>query len=146
VIRVTDKLGNHNFIELNAPVEINGKIFIKNDISRAMVDIVIDEQAFNATIRESLANQMFELISKVPPEVGLLLLDEAIDLIDMPNKERMMQKIQMAQGIVQDKVRQEQENQRMIAEATQIKANTNKETAGNIDRRPEEAAMGLGLS
>lgn len=152
VIRITDKLGNHNFITLNEPIdgrEINeslaGKIFIRNDITRAKVDIVIDEQAFNATIRESLSNQMFELISKLPPEVGLLLLDEAIDLLDLPNKDRLLAKISQAQGVMADQAKVKQENERMIAEATQNKAMTNMETKGNIDRRPEEAAMRQGL-
>jgi hypothetical protein len=141
-IRVTDKLGNYSFIDVNQRVDIDGKVFIRNDITRAKVDIVIDEQAFNATIRQSLADQMFELITKLPPEVSLLLLDEVVDFIDLPNKERMMQKIQMAQGVMQNKMQQEQQNQAMLAQAGMARAQVGQ---SQLNTRPEERAMAEGL-
>lgn len=141
-IRITDKLGNYQFVDINQPVELDGRVYIRNDITRAKVDIVIDEQAFNATIRQSLADQMFELISKLPPEVGLLLLDEVIEFLDYPNKERIMQKIQLAQGVMAQKVRQEQENQRMVAEAGLAKAQVGQD---QLNTKSEERAMAEGL-
>jgi hypothetical protein len=153
MLRVTNKLGQHSFIALNQPVdggEINpvlaGRPFIKNSIAQAKVDIVIDEEAFTATIRESLANQMFEMIGKLPPEVGLLMLDDVIDLLDLPNKDQLRIKIQQAQGMMQDKMQQEQANQRMVAEATRQKANTNVEKGQGVDRSKEEAAMAQGVA
>jgi len=145
IIRVTNKVGEHDFIKLNEVIQFNGRVFIKNAISRAKVDIVIDEQAFNATIRESLAAQMFELIGKLPPEVGILFLDDVIDLLDLPNKDTLVQKIRIAQGVMQNKLQQEQQNQRMIAQAEATKKVSANEGGATVDRRPEEAAMAQGL-
>jgi hypothetical protein len=140
VLRITNKTGEHDFIELNMPVNLNGKVYIKNDITQAKVDIVIDEQAFNATVRQTLADEMFLLISKLPPEIGILMLDDVIDFLDLPNKDKLMQKIQMVQGVMQQQMGTKQENERMVAEATKAKSETN-----TVNRSSEESAMRGGL-
>lgn len=150
VIRITNDLGEHTFVELNKMEEIDGIVYVRNDITRAKIDIVIDQQTFNATVRQTLADEMLTLITKLPPEIGLLMLDDVVDCLDLPNKDRLMQKIQMVQGMMNQKMSVEQENQRMIAEAAKLKAtgvaNKNANQGGSVNRAPEEAAMVGGLS
>jgi len=97
-----------------------------------------------------LADEMLGLIQKLPPEIGMLMLDDVVDFLDLPNKDRLMQKIQLVQGIMNEKMAVEQDNQRMIAEAAKLKAtgiaNKNPNQGGGVNRGAEEAAMVGGLS
>ena len=155
VLRITNKIAtglfgefadtlpgerDHKFLELNMPIQYEGKVYVRNDISRAKVDITIDEQAFNATVRQTLLDEFSLMVSKLPPEIGILMLDDMIDLSDAPNKDRMIEKIKLVQGAMTQQLAMKQQNERMVAEATKQKAEVNA-----VNRTGEETAMTEGL-
>jgi len=100
VIRVIDRDApeGFQFITINEQVTLGDKSYIRNDISKAKVDIEIDEQAFHATIREAILEQMMELAVKLPPEISLSLLDLIVGYSDVPGKDEMVRRIQQIQS------------------------------------------------
>ncbi len=115
MIRVTEKGGEYKFLEVNKYLTDGTQILIQNDITKSKVDIVIDEQVYHQTIRQAMQEQMMEMISKLPPDIGLLLLDIVISYSDIPKKDEIIQRIQMVQGIAQQ--RQDTEDQLKKADA-----------------------------
>ncbi|MGH8025468.1 MAG: hypothetical protein ACREO0_01965, partial [Pseudoxanthomonas sp.] len=59
---------------------------MENDITRSQADFVVDQQDFRETMRQAAAEQFFDLLGKMPPEISLQLLDLAFDMVDMPGK------------------------------------------------------------
>ena len=102
VIRVIDREApeGFKFVTINEKTTLDEKSYIRNDISRAKVDIEIDEQAFHATIREAIMEQMMDLAGKLPPEISLALLDLVIAYSDVPGKDEMVRRIQQIQQMV----------------------------------------------
>jgi hypothetical protein len=47
----------------------------------------------------AMAEMLMETISKMPPEMGLQLLDLAVDLTDIPNKDEIVARIRKMNGI-----------------------------------------------
>lgn len=107
-VRITDQMGGYGFLEINKYVTDGTEILVQNDISKAKVDIVIDEQVYHATIRQALMEQMMEMVVKLPPDIGLLLLDLVVEYSDLPKKAEMVQRIQQIQGALQQKQKQTQ--------------------------------------
>ncbi len=106
-IRITDQ-GQVSFVTLNQPLvdEETGRSFIRNDITQARVDIKIDEEAYHATIREALMEQMMDLVGKLSqtmPMVALALLDLVASYSDVPGRDEIVariRQIQAAAGVV----------------------------------------------
>lgn len=69
-----------------------------NDITRSKADFIVSEQDFKASIREAMFQSMMDLIAKLPPEVGLQLLDMVIDFADVPNKEEIVARVRKING------------------------------------------------
>jgi len=73
------------------------KVLIRNDISRALVDIKIEEEAYHATFRQAIMEEMMELIVKLPPEISIALLDLVVSYSDLPGRDEMVRRIQQIQ-------------------------------------------------
>jgi peroxiredoxin family protein len=69
-----------------------------NDITKSKADYIVDEQDFQASTREAMFLAMMELISKLPPEVGMAMLDMVIDFANVPNKEEIVSRIRKLNG------------------------------------------------
>ena len=89
--RITGDRGQQEFMTVNAPDE-NGNI---NDITARKADFVVDTQAYNATLRQSMVESVLELAGKLPPEVVFNLLDLIVELHDIPESisKEMVQRI-----------------------------------------------------
>lgn len=103
IIRILDRAGNFDFVTINEQVtdKETGQVYIRNDISRTKVDIKIDEQAYNTTVRETLMAQMTELVGKLSqsmPQVALALLDMVASYSDFPERDEMVRRIQQIQA------------------------------------------------
>jgi hypothetical protein len=126
MVRITDTVGEYQFLELNKYIMDGDQILIQNDITKAKVDITIDEQAFHANIRQALLEQMMDMVSKMPPDVGIMLLDLVVEYSDMPKGPEMAGRIKMIQQMIMGQKAQEQENAQrdadLQAQATQVKA------------------------
>jgi len=115
--RITDQMGGFDFLEINKYLDDGtGQILVQNDITKAKVDIVIDQQVYHATVRQALQEQMMEMVGKLPPDIALLLLDMVVDYSDLPKKDEMVQRIRMIQGLQQ----QQKAEQEAMAAANQV--------------------------
>jgi hypothetical protein len=109
--RIRDQQGGYNFIDANTYVTDGSRILIQNDISKAEVDIVIDEQVFHATVRQAFFEQMMAMLGQLPPEIGLMLLPMAIEYSDLPQKDEMVRQIIEAKNLLMQRMGGGQPNQ-----------------------------------
>jgi len=100
VFRVTEDRGALQWIEINKPVvdPETGLITYENDITASQADFVVDQQDFRETQRQAMAEQLMETIGQLPPEMGIQLLDLAIDLTDIPGKAEIVKRIRSING------------------------------------------------
>ena len=112
-IRVLDKTGGYKFFEINKYMTDGEQILIQNDITKAKVDIKIDEQVYHASIREALLEQMMEMITRLPPDIGLMMLDIVVSYSDLPKRDEMVQRIQQIQGLIMMKQQVQQQEAQM---------------------------------
>jgi len=99
-IRIVGKDGKTDWLTINEPVQdpLTGEIFFKNDLAAQEADYVIDQQDFRETVRMALAEQLLDLIGKMPPQVGLALLDVAVEMMDIPNRDAIVARIRSVTG------------------------------------------------
>lgn len=90
--RITNERGTPEFIQIN-----NG--LPENEITRTKADFIISEADWRATMRQAAADQLMEMISKMPPQVGLMLLDLAVENMDLPNREEIVKRIRAQSGM-----------------------------------------------
>lgn len=95
VIRLTGDKGQLEFLEVNKQLETGE---IENDITASQADFVVDEQQYNATLRQAMFATMGELLTRMDPQVAMALLDLWIDLSDLPGKDVMVQRIRKING------------------------------------------------
>lgn len=76
-----------------------GLAVFENDITRHAADFVVDEMDYRETHRMALAEQLFDLLSKIDPGVALQLLDAAIELTDIPNKRLLAARVRAITGV-----------------------------------------------
>lgn len=90
--RITNERGSPDFVEVNDGLP-------ENDITRTKADFIISEADWRATMRQASADQLMEMISKMPPQVGLMLLDLAVENMDLPNREEIAKRIRASTGM-----------------------------------------------
>ena len=90
VLRLTDSRGNPDWLEINTSGD--------NDITAAMADFVVSEQDYRASVRLAMYDTMMQMLGQMPPEIALQLLDLAVELGDLPNKDEMVSRIRKLNG------------------------------------------------
>lgn len=90
--RITNERGSPEFIQLNDGLP-------ENDITRTKADFIISESDWRATMRQAAAEQLMETISRMPPQIGLMILDLAVEAMDIPNREEIAKRIRSASGM-----------------------------------------------
>jgi hypothetical protein len=90
--RITTERGTPDFIQVNDGLP-------ENDITRTKADYIISEADWRATMRQAASEQLMEMIGKMPPQVGMLLLDLAIESMDLPNREEIAKRIRATTGM-----------------------------------------------
>ncbi len=98
VLRIIGENKPIEWLKINVYDEQAGKYL--NDITRSKADFIVSEQDFRASTRQAMFESMMELIAKLPPEVGLAMLDMVIDFADVPNKEELVARIRKLNGQV----------------------------------------------
>ena len=98
-IRVVQDEGT-DWLAINQPSydPITGEVLWDNDITADAADFVVDQQDFRETTRIAMAEMLMETIGKMPPDMGIQLLDLAIDLTDIPNRAEFVQRIKEING------------------------------------------------
>lgn len=90
--RITNERGTPEFIQIN-----NG--LPENEITRSKADYIISEADWRSTMRQAAAEQLMDMISKMPPQIGLMLLDLAVENMDLPNREEIAKRIRAQTGM-----------------------------------------------
>jgi hypothetical protein len=94
-IRITGKDGKPEYEEINK----RGKDgMILNDITATQCDFVVDAQNHAATIRQAMFEQFGDMVSRMPPEIAIQLIDIWFDLSDLPGREAAVQRIRKING------------------------------------------------
>lgn len=86
--------------KINQPVwnEAANDWTFENDITRTHADYVVDQQDFRESMRAAYAEQLMEMLTKLPPDMAIQLLDLAVEMSDIPGKDEMVKRIRMING------------------------------------------------
>jgi hypothetical protein len=100
VVRIAGADGAIKFFSINSPQynHATGDVTWNNDITDSEADFVIDQTDYRETVRMAMAESLFELIGRMPPDVGVQMLDMAVDLTDIPNKQALVNRIRQING------------------------------------------------
>lgn len=90
--RITNERGSPDFVDVNDGLP-------ENDITRTKADFIISEADWRATMRQASAEQLMEMIGKMPPQIGMMLLDLAVESMDIPNREEIAKRIRNVNGM-----------------------------------------------
>lgn len=91
VVRIIGERGKVEFKTMNADPG--------SSIVATQADFIVDEQAFNKSERRARTEQLFSTIAKLPPEIGIKLLDVAYDMSDEPQREELVARIRQINGM-----------------------------------------------
>lgn len=98
-VRITGERGGTKFEDLNQPDGNGGYV---NDITARQADFIVSEQSYRSSIRQAMFESLFDIIgrlSQMNPQVGLNLLDLAIEMVDeLPNRDEMVARIRKLNG------------------------------------------------
>lgn len=99
-IRVTEEKKGFDWVTVNQQItNADGSTQYLNDMTEAKADFVMDEQDFRATVRESMAEMISDAMSRMPPELAMELLPSWLELLDLPDKDSVIARIQQKLGI-----------------------------------------------
>ncbi len=97
--RILNERGTPEFMEINEQDE-NGQIV--NPITEAKADFMIDEQAYQASVKQAMHNTLMELITALANggmgQAGLALLDIALEMADIPLRDEVVSRIRKITG------------------------------------------------
>ena len=117
--RITNKRGTPSYVTINDGLP-------ENDIVRTKADFVISEDDWNATLRQSAAAELMDVVQKLAPsapEIALAVLDLVVDKMDIANREEIVKRIRSITGQTDPDAdpndMDEEEIQRMQAQAEQ---------------------------
>lgn len=89
--RITNMRGAPDYVTINDGLP-------ENDITRTKADFVISEADWRATMRQAAVDQLTDMLMKMPPEVGMSMLDLIVDQMDVPNREEIAKRIRAVNG------------------------------------------------
>ena len=121
VIRITDEqTGADKFVTFNQGGQ--------NNISQGRYDIVVSDHPETETTRNWVSRTLMDFATRQPPQIGLAIVQTALEMSDIPNKDEVMKKLKEAQE-KQDRLDQ----QKILADAI------NKEKPPAAPAAPEKA-------
>ncbi len=99
-IRILGPTGGAEFLTINEPHfdPMTGEVWFDNDVTKGLADFVVDQQDYRETQRMAMAEQLFEMIGRLPPEMAIMLMDLPIELSDLPNKDEFIRRIRAMNG------------------------------------------------
>lgn len=100
IIRIAGPDGGAAWIKINEPVfdPLTQTVLWQNDITTSEADFIVDETDYRETVRMAMAEMLFEMVGRMPPEVAMAMLDMAVDLTDLPNKQAIVNRIRQVTG------------------------------------------------
>lgn len=113
-VRITDRLtGIEKFVVVNERKEDGTYV---NLITQGIYDIVVSEAPMSDTVREGYLNLIMEWIKKSPPEVIPHLMNLALEMSNLPNKEQLLMKLKPILGIdpTEEDLTAEQQKEKLL--------------------------------
>lgn len=100
VLRVTDRIsGAEKFVEINKRMQLaDGTVLISNNVTQGRYDTVVSERPATDTVREANLALLQESIQKATPEMVPILIEAAFEISDLPNKEKLLERIRSILG------------------------------------------------
>ena len=83
-------------IALNAPASEDGIQFLTNDVERTRLKVALSDVPSTPSFRAQQLQAMSEAFKAMPPEYQAVALPHLLNLMDVPNKEEIVQAIQEA--------------------------------------------------
>lgn len=99
IIRLTGPRGQAEFFAVNQMMmDEYGQPKVMNDITATKADFIISDQDFRESVRIALFEAFMNLCAQLPPEISVQLLDEVVDLSDLPGKDSLVKRIRQING------------------------------------------------
>lgn len=89
--RITNQRLQPEFIDVNDGLP-------ENDITRTKADYIISDAEWRASLRQAQTEQLMEMMTRMPPEVALVMLDLVVESMDIPNREELVKRIRQISG------------------------------------------------
>lgn len=89
--RITNMRGAPEFVTMNDGLP-------ENDITRSAADFIVSEADWRATMRQSATAEFGELLTRMPPEVAMGVLDLLVDEMDLSNRDEIVKRIRAMNG------------------------------------------------
>ncbi|CAM1656105.1 unnamed protein product [Bartonella choladocola] len=89
--RITNQRGQPEYIEVNDGLP-------ENDITKSKADFLISEADWQTTLRQSQANQLMDMATKLPPQVMMVILDLIVENLDVVNADEIVKRIRSVTG------------------------------------------------
>ena len=144
-IRVLGGNEGLEWLAINQPVYNyeTGQVEWDNDILNTLSDFKVAQQDFRETLRMAMAESLFETIGKLPPEIAMQLIDLAVELTDLPNKQEFISRIRKINGMTPAPVDPQQEAEAAAqAEAAQRDAElAAEERAAKVEKDRADAEL-----
>lgn len=144
IVRIVGASNAFKWVAINQPNfdPATGEVLWNNDITASEADFIVDETDFRETVRMALSEMLFELIGRLPPNLAMALLDEAIELTDLPNKGRLAARIRRITGEPEPGQEQspeaeaayQQQQQQQAADAEAARQEQQSKTRLNVSR------------
>jgi len=91
VFRITNQRGSADFVEINDGLP-------EHDITKTKADFIISEDEWRATLRQNQAEQLMEMVTRLPPEVSIVMMDLIVEAMDIPNRDEIVKRIRQVTG------------------------------------------------
>jgi hypothetical protein len=100
VVRIVGADGAMAWMQINQ-LKIDpftGEASWENDITASEADFIVDETDYRETVRMAQSEMLFEMVGRMPPNVAMALLDIAVEMTDLPNKQALAARIRAVTG------------------------------------------------
>lgn len=89
--RITNQRMTPEYVDINDGLP-------ENDITRSKADFIISDAEWRASLRQAAAEQLMEMMTRLPPQVALVMLDLVVESMDLPNREELVKRIRQVSG------------------------------------------------
>lgn len=124
IIRIVGADGSDQHLTINQEQDDGS---IKNDIVASKADFIVSAADYAETIRMALFEQLMQLLGRLPPEISLRLLTIALELLDLPMRDKMLAKIREITGepdtnqpLTEEEAQRQQQRQQQMAKQAQL--------------------------
>lgn len=115
--RITNSRGTPDYVDINDGLP-------ENDITRAKADFVVSDAEWRASLRQAQSEQLMEMMTRLPPQVAMVMIDLVVESMDLPNREELVKRIRQVTGMrdpdATELTPEEQQAQQAQAQAAQF--------------------------